>query len=198
MFTGIIQEKGKVIDFSRGILEISTNLDLSDCKLGSSICCNGVCLTATEINFISNSYQFKTNVGEETMLRTTFSENLFNKIKPINLEKSLKIGDEVSGHFVFGHVDSTAQLKQIKKVGKSWLIEIKFPSNLKKFIVSKGSISLNGISLTINEVKSNLFWCMIVPHTFQNTDIKSYKTNQILNLEVDMLARYAHSSNFKG
>ena len=106
MFTGIIQEKGKVIDFSRGILEISTNLDLSDCKLGSSICCNGVCLTATEINFISNSYQFKTNVGEETMLRTTFSENLFNKIKPINLEKSLKIGDEISGHFVYGHVES--------------------------------------------------------------------------------------------
>ena len=85
MFTGIIQEKGKVVNFSRGILEISTNLDLSDCKIGSSICCNGVCLTATEIHIINNSYQFKTNVGEETMLRTTFSENLFNKIKPINL-----------------------------------------------------------------------------------------------------------------
>ena len=120
MFTGIIQEKGKVIDFSRGILEISTNLDLSDCKLGSSICCNGVCLTATEINFINNSYQFKTNVGEETMLRTTFSDNLFNKIKPINLEKSLKIGDEISGHFVYGHVDRTTKLLKISKLNNSW------------------------------------------------------------------------------
>ena len=91
MFTGIIQEKGKVVSFSHGILEISTNLDLSDCKIGSSICCNGVCLTATEINYINNLYQFKTNVGEETMLRTTFSENLYNKIQPINLEKSLRI-----------------------------------------------------------------------------------------------------------
>ena len=79
MFTGIIQKKGKVIDFSRGILEISTNLDLSDCKLGSSICCNGVCLTATEINFINNLYKFKTNVGEETMLRTTLIYDFFKK-----------------------------------------------------------------------------------------------------------------------
>ena len=116
MFTGIIQEKGKVINFSKGILEISTNLDLSDCKIGSSICCNGVCLTATEIHFINNLYKFKTNVGEETMLRTTFSENLFNKIKPINLEKSLKIGDEISGHFVYGHVDRTTKLLKVSKL----------------------------------------------------------------------------------
>ena len=120
MFTGIIQEKGKVVNFSKGILEISTNLDLSDCKIGSSICCNGVCLTATEIQLINNLYQFKTNVGEETMLRTTFSENLFNKIKPINLEKSLKIGDEISGHFVYGHVDRTTKLLKVSKLNNSW------------------------------------------------------------------------------
>ena len=120
MFTGIIQEKGKVVNFSKGILEISTNLDLSDCKIGSSICCNGVCLTATEIQLINNFYQFKTNVGEETMLRTTFSENSFNKIKPINLEKSLKIGDEISGHFVYGHVDRTTKLLKVSKLNNSW------------------------------------------------------------------------------
>ena len=113
MFTGIIQEKGKVVNFSNGQLEISTTLDLSDCKLGSSICCNGVCLTATEINFINNMYYFKTNVGEETMLRTTFSDNLFNKLMPINIEKSLKIGDEISGHFVYGHVDRTTKLLKV-------------------------------------------------------------------------------------
>ena len=120
MFTGIIQEKGKVVNFSRGILEISSNLDLSDCKIGSSICCNGVCLTATEIHLINNLYQFKTNVGEETMLRTTFSENSFNKITPINLEKSLKIGDEISGHFVYGHVDRTTKLLKVSKLNNSW------------------------------------------------------------------------------
>ena len=120
MFTGIIQSLGKAINFSNGILEISTPLDLSDCKVGSSICCNGVCLTATEIQLIDNFYQFKTNVGEETMFRTTFSENLFNKIKPINLEKSLKIGDEISGHFVYGHVDRTTKLLKVSKLNNSW------------------------------------------------------------------------------
>ena len=129
----------------------------------------------------------------ETLEKT--NSKYWKKGTKVNLEKSLKIGDEVSGHFVFGHVDSTGELKEIKKVGKSWLMQIKFPSYLKKFIVSKGSISLNGISLTVNNVKSNQFNCMIIPHTFKNTDIQSYKTNQILNLEVDMLARYAHFSN---
>jgi len=115
----------------------------------------------------------------------------------LNLENSLKIGDEVSGHFVFGHVDTTGKLSQIKKVGKSWFISIYFPKIIKRYLAPKGSISLNGISLTINEINSNLFNCMIIPHTFKNTDIHKYKKNEILNLEVDMLARYAHFSNLR-
>ena len=192
MFTGIIQEKGKVIDFSRGILEISTNLDLSDCKLGSSICCNGVCLTATEINFINNSYQFKTNVGEETMLRTTFSENLFNKIKPINLEKSLKIGDEISGHFVYGHVDRTTKLLKISKLNNSWEFFFEnFQNKDNNYIVEKASIAINGISLTIANVTNEYFSISVIPHTFDNTNLSDLQESDIVNIEFDYLARFA-------
>ena len=192
MFTGIIQEKGKVIDFSRGILEISTNLDLSDCKLGSSICCNGVCLTATEINFINNSYQFKTNVGEETMLRTTFSENLFNKIKPINLEKSLKIGDEISGHFVYGHVDRTTKLLKISKLNNSWEFFFEnFQNKDNNYIVEKASIAINGISLTIANVTNEYFSISVIPHTFDNTNLSDLQEYDIVNIEFDYLARFS-------
>ena len=192
MFTGIIQEKGKVIDFSRGILEISTNLDLSDCKLGSSICCNGVCLTATEINLINNLYQFKTNVGEETMLRTTFSENLFNKIKPINLEKSLKIGDEISGHFVYGHVDRTTKLLKIAKLNNSWEFFFEnFQNKDNNYIVEKASIAINGISLTIANVTNEYFSISVIPHTFDNTNLSDLQEYDIVNIEFDYLARFA-------
>ena len=192
MFTGIIQETGKVIDFSRSILEISTNLDLSDCKLGSSICCNGVCLTATEINFINNSYQFKTNVGEETMLRTTFSENLFNKIKPINLEKSLKIGDEISGHFVYGHIDRTTKLLKISKLNNSWEFFFEnFQNKDNNYIVEKASIAINGISLTIAKATNEYFSISVIPHTFDNTNLSDLQEYDIVNIEFDYLARFA-------
>ena len=195
MFTGIIQETGKVIDFSRSILEISTNLDLSDCKLGSSICCNGVCLTATEINFINNSYQFKTNVGEETMLRTTFSENLFNKIKPINLEKSLKIGDEISGHFVYGHVDRTTKLLKISKLNNSWDFFFEnFQNKDNNYIVEKASIAVNGISLTIANVTNEYFSISVIPHTFDNTNLSDLQEYDIVNIEFDYLARFSERS----
>ena len=192
MFTGIIQTQGKISwieDFSK-FKSVAIESNLRNFDIGSSICCSGICLTATSIK----KNIFTADISNETLEKT--NSKFWKKGNQINLEKSLKIGDEVSGHFVFGHVDTTGQLKNIKKIGKSWMIQIEFPAILKKFIVTKGSISLNGISLTINEVKSNKFNCMIIPHTFNNTDIQYYKKNQILNLEVDMLARYAQSSNF--
>jgi len=192
MFTGIIQTQGKISwieDFSK-FKSVAIESNLRNFDIGSSICCSGICLTATSIK----KNIFTADISNETLEKT--NSKFWKKGNQINLEKSLKIGDEVSGHFVFGHVDTTGQLKNIKKIGKSWMIQIEFPAILEKFIVTKGSISLNGISLTINEVKSNKFNCMIIPHTFNNTDIQYYKKNQILNLEVDMLARYAQSSNF--
>jgi len=192
MFTGIIQEKGKVVNFSKGILEISTNLDLSDCKIGSSICCNGVCLTATDIQLINDLYQFKTNVGEETMFRTTFSENLFNKIKPINLEKSLKIGDEISGHFVYGHVDRTTKLLKVSKLNNSWEFFFEnFQNKDKNYIVEKASIAVNGISLTIANVTNEYFSISVIPHTFDNTNLSDLQEYDIVNIEFDYLARFS-------
>jgi len=191
MFCGIIQSQGKITSISKSdefqSIEIQSNLKNYD--IGSSICCSGICLTVTTMN----SDKFTADISLETLNKTN-SKN-WEKGTMLNLEKSLSIGDEVSGHFVFGHVDSTGRLKELKEIGKSWFMKIEFPNYLKKYITPKGSISLNGISLTVNEVNSKNFDCMIIPHTYKNTDIRTYKLNQILNLEVDMLARYAHFSN---
>ncbi len=192
MFTGIIQQLGKTINFSNGELEISTLLDLSDCDVGSSICCNGVCLTTTEIKLKNKEYYFKVNIGEETQNRTTFSHNLFNKLTSINLEKSLKIGDEVSGHFVYGHVDRTTKLFKINNLSNSWEFFFEnFQNYDKKYIVDKASIAINGISLTIAKVTNDNFSISVVPHTYENTNLKFMKLNDVVNIEFDYLARFA-------
>ena len=195
MFTGIIQNLGKTINFSKGELEISTSLDLSDCYQGSSICCNGVCLTATEINFDDKEYYFKVNIGEETQQRTTFSHNLFNKSIYINLEKSLKFGDEISGHFVYGHVDRTTKLVKMNDLNNSWeFIFENFKNKDKKYIVDKASIAINGISLTIAQVTDDNFSISVIPHTYENTNLKFMKENDIVNIEFDYLARFVERS----
>ena len=171
MFSGIIQSQGKIKKLSRKkkslIVEIYSSLQ--GYKLGSSICCSGICLTVTA----KNKNTFKADISYETMNKTT--AKYWKVGKKINLEKSLKVGDEISGHFVFGHIDTTCSVEELYKVGSSWFLSFKFPKNLKKYIVKKGSISLNGISLTINEVKSNKCHCMIIPHTYKYTDIVMYQ-----------------------
>ena len=192
MFTGIVQNLADVISFKNGELEISTSLDLSDCKIGSSICCNGVCLTATEINFREDQYTFKVNVGEETQDRTNFSNQEFNKLAKINIEKSLKIGDEISGHFVYGHIDRTTNITNINKLDNSWEFYFKnFKNKDKNFIVKKASIAINGISLTIAKVDNNNFSISVIPHTFENTNLKYLKEQDLVNIEFDYLARFS-------
>jgi len=188
MFTGIIQNIGSVISYTNGELEISTTLDLSDCKIGSSICCNGVCLTATKIIFKDDQYIFKVNVGEETHERTNFSNK---ELAKINIEKSLKIGDEISGHFVYGHVDCTTNITNIKKLNNSWEFFFQnFKNKDKNFIVEKGSIAINGISLTIARQDNNNFSISVIPHTFDNTNLKYLKVQDLVNIEFDYLARF--------
>ena len=192
MFTGIVQNLADVISFKNGELEISTSLDLSDCKIGSSICCNGVCLTATEINFREDQYTFKVNVGEETQDRTNFSNQEFNKLAKINIEKSLKIGDEILGHFVYGHIDRTTIITNINKLDNSWEFYFKnFKNKDKNFIVEKASIAINGISLTIAKVDNNNFSISVIPHTFENTNLKYLKEQDLVNIEFDYLARFS-------
>ena len=192
MFTGIIQNLGRVISFTNGELEISTSLDLSDCKIGSSICCNGVCLTAIEINSNDDEYTFKVNVGEETQQRTNFSNEFFNESVKINIEKSLKIGDEISGHFVYGHVDRTTHITKIEKLNNSWEFYFQnFKNKDKNFIVEKGSIAINGISLTIAKVDNNYFSISVIPHTYDNTNLKYLREQDLVNIEFDYLARFS-------
>ena len=191
MFSGIINKLGKVVSYSSGQLEISTYLDLSNCKIGSSISCNGVCLTVTEINFNEGQFIFKANIGEETQLRTNFSSKLFDKLIDINIERSLKVGDEISGHFVYGHVDRITKIKSINKLNNSWEFYFEnFQNKDKKFIVEKGSIAINGISLTIANKDNNNFFISVIPHTFKNTNLKYLKIEDFVNVEFDYLARF--------
>ena len=192
MFTGIIQNLGEIISFSDGELEILTTLDLSDCKVGSSICCDGVCLTATEINLKNNNFIFKVNIGEETQSRTNYIDGQIYKSRIINLEKSLKIGDEVSGHFVYGHVDGITKIKKINVLQNSWEFNFySFQNQETKFIVEKASIAINGISLTIAKVDNKDFSISVIPHTFDNTNLKYLREGSVINVEFDYLARFS-------
>ena len=197
MFTGIIQNLGNIINYSNGELEISTFLNLGNCKIGSSICCNGVCLTAKEINYKDGQFIFKVNIGEETQKRTNFSPSLFDKSININIEKSLKVGDEISGHFVYGHVDTTTKITKIKKLKNSWEFHFEnFQNKDKKFIVEKGSICINGISLTIANEDNNNFSISVIPHTFENTNLKYLKIKNLVNIEFDYLARFSMNGKY--
>ena len=191
MFTGIIQDLGTIIKKEEGLYLISTKLDLSKCKEGSSISCNGVCLTAKNINQANNqSFTFEVNIGEETLKRTNLSNSVL-KNEYINLEKSLQIGDEISGHFVYGHVDTTTTVSEILELENSWEyhFEKKFNKN-NRFIVEKGSISINGISLTVAKVENNTFMISVIDHTFHHTNLKFLKKSDQVNIEFDYLARF--------
>ena len=190
MFTGIIQGLAKVTDFSSGTLRLTTDLNLDDCKIGSSISCNGVCLTVIDINKENNKFYLVTDVSEETINRTNFNFKSLNS-KNINLEKSLKIGDEISGHFVYGHIDSTTKILDIKKLKNSWMFVFeKIFGDKSMYIVEKASIAINGISLTIANLDDNLFSVSVIPHTFLNTNLQYSNINDLVNVEFDYLARF--------
>ena len=193
MFTGIIQGqaiiKNKTSNFSE--ITFETDLNLSDCKTGSSINCDGICLTATSIKFENNKYLFTVNISEETLKRST--TKFWNNNYQINLEKSIKAGDEISGHFVYGHVDCAAKISKINELESSWEFVFQKDNsnkNMERFIVQKGSIAVNGISLTVANVSSDNFSISIIPHTFENTNLNSAKENDLVNIEFDALTRH--------
>ena len=191
MFSGIIENKGTVVEFLKlkdYRLGISTDLNYSSVKKGSSVSCNGVCLTVLSKKKISKSTVLYFDVSGETVNCTNFSE--ISVGDTINIEKSLRVGDEISGHFVFGHVDDTAKLLSIKKIGGSHELKIKISKNVQKYVAKKGSISLNGVSLTINNVKNDQISLNIISYTWNKTNFKKLNVGDRINLEVDMLARY--------
>ena len=191
MFSGIIENKGFVVKFEKQKdfrLVLDTNLKYKDIKKGSSVCCNGICLTVISKKKKKKYTQLSFDVSQETINCSNF--NVIKKGDEINIEKSLRVGHEISGHFVFGHVDDTSKLISIKKVGDSHEIKLEISEKIKKFIAKKGSVSLNGISLTVNQVKNNFIVINIIPFTWLNTNLKGLKIGDRINLEVDMLARY--------
>lgn len=189
MFTGLIQDIGRVKRVERqdnGLkLTIAANaLNLSGEKIGASICCSGCCLTATQIS----DNEFCVEVSAETLSKTHIGD--WVEGAAVNLEPSLRLGDELGGHFVFGHIDGLAILSDLKQDGESFRLTITPPSDLMKFIAPKGSVTLDGISLTVNEVGEQSFGVNIIPHTWEQTTLQHRKTGDKIHIEIDMLARY--------
>lgn len=189
MFTGIIQSKGNIKDIisSRegARLKINTNaLDLSDSKVGDSIAVDGVCLTVTQLS----GDGFAADVSNETLACTTFSG--LKQEQEVNLEKSLRANQGIDGHLVSGHVDGIGSVSSVEKDGDSVRIQIEAQNDIVKYIAKKGSICINGVSLTVNRVVKNIFDVNIVPHTLSATTLADLSLNSNVNLEIDQIARY--------
>ena len=186
MFSGIITDLGKIVSFDLNTKTIEINTNLKDLFLGQSISCSGICLTVAKVN----NKSFLSNLSEETILKTNLNQKSVGDI--LNLEKSLKLGDEINGHLVYGHVDETCKLKSIKKLNGSNVLTFTLSSNTRKYLAPKCSISIDGISLTVNRVLKDSFNISIIPYTWENTSLKNSKIGDMFNIEIDMLARYVH------
>ena len=189
MFTGIIQAQGNIKEIrssNKGAVFIfnSNSFDLSDVSIGDSIAVNGVCLTVTQLD--KNS--FSADVSQETLNCSTFSQS--KKGQNVNLEKSLRLDQGIDGHVVSGHVDGVGKVISIAIEGESTCMKIKVDDNLVKYIAKKGSICINGVSLTVNEIDGNVFGVNIVPHTFSVTTLDELKVNSLVNIEIDIIARH--------
>lgn len=187
MFTGLIRDVGELIAVTSQadpVLTIATNLPLADMAIGASIACNGVCLTALRVE----GNRFEVQISAETMAKTTLGA--WRAGERINLERSLRVGDELGGHFVLGHVDGTGVVAERHADGASWRFRFTVPTELRRYLAPKGSVAINGVSLTINEVTADGFGVNIIPHTLQATTFGALQAGMRVNLEVDMLARY--------
>tara|TARA_B100002019_G_scaffold232132_1_gene205935 strand:+ start:189 stop:776 length:588 start_codon:yes stop_codon:yes gene_type:complete len=189
MFNGIIFNIGHVRFIKKNknskLIGVETKLKFNKIDIGSSISCNGVCLTLVKIK--KNLIFFY--ISNETLKRSNFKKVKIGET--INLEKSLKYGHKVSGHFVQGHVDTTAKVKKINFIDKTWQIKLQISNkNYSKFLEEKASISINGVSLTISKVFKSNFNLNIIPHTLKLTNLKNLKTNDLVNVEIDMFSKY--------
>lgn len=192
MFTGIITDIGRVIALEqRGDLHarIATHYDVEGIELGASIACDGVCLTVVGTGSESEHW-FDVEISAETVSKTNIGRNGWHAGRRINLERALKVGDELGGHIVSGHVDGVAEVISIRPEGESTRLRFRAPNELAGFIAPKGSIALNGTSLTVNEVEGAEFGVNVIPHTQKVTTWGDVREGDVANLEVDTLARY--------
>jgi riboflavin synthase len=188
MFTGIITNVGEVIGREGGRFAIRCAYDADDIDIGASIACDGCCLTVTAVRPDGRGSAFTVDVSNETLSRTTLGS--WTPGRPVNLERALKAGDELGGHIVSGHVDGLARIAHIAQDGESLRFVIDAQPELARFIAPKGSIALDGTSLTVNDVNANRFGLNLIPHTLTVTTWGRKKPGETLNLEVDMFARY--------
>ena len=187
MFTGIIQAIGHidaitVMEDNVALCIEASYLALSDVQIGDSIAVNGVCLTATHLT----KTHFTAHVSAET-LRVTAG---INQQHAVNLEKALRLNDRLGGHLVSGHVDGVGVVTAFIDLGDNWLLAIKAPHAISKYIAKKGSICVNGVSLTVNSIENDVFSMNIIPHTLQNTTFKQLTIGTQVNIEIDQIARY--------
>ncbi len=193
MFTGIITDVGDLLSVEpRGDLRrlsIASSFPAEDIALGASIACSGPCLTVVEVSRADRGAIFEVDAAAETLARTSVSK--WGVGERINLERALKIGDELGGHIVTGHVDGMARVvsrDDFDGMARFW---VEAPHDLSRFIAQKGSVTLDGVSLTVNDVKGDSFSVLIIPHTLSVTTFGERKAGDALNLEVDLMARYA-------
>ncbi len=196
MFTGIVQDLGvvdKIEKRSSGMkLRIKSSFESGMLRIGDSICLNGACLTITEMN----APRFEADVSAETMQRTTLGKLRMGK--KVNLELALRLEDRFGGHIVQGHVDATGVIRGIRKAGDDVIVRVSYPSALQDFFVEKGSVALDGVSLTISNLGRDWIEAKVIPFTLQNTTISSWKVGDRVNIEVDFFGKYLKKWYGKG
>ena len=192
MFNGVIYNQGVIKSVKKSpkyisgslVIEIASNIKFKKSDIGESVCCDGVCLTLIRIK--KKSFLFY--LSKETIKRSNFK---YTKVgKYINIEKSLLNGQKISGHYIQGHVDATAKIKNIKIIEKSWFVDLKLDNRYKKFLIEKGSIAVNGVSLTISKLLKDGFQITIIPHTLKLTNLTRIKKGDLVNIELDFFSKY--------
>lgn len=188
MFTGIISDVGRLVTRDGGRFVIASSYRPEGIALGASIACDGCCLTVVHVAATGDGASFAVDVSNETLSKTVLDDWVPGR--RINLERALKAGDELGGHIVSGHVDGVGQVVAMRPDGESRRFSIEAPVALAPYIASKGSVALDGISLTVNEVDDRRFGINIIPHTLTHTTLGDRKPGDRVNLEVDLFARY--------
>ena len=189
MFTGIVSDLGTVAARDGGRFAIRCSYPAAGIALGASIACDGACLTAIAVAAeAGGGSTFTVDVSNETLAKTTLDE--WQPGRRLNLERALKVGEELGGHMVAGHVDGVGRIVGMREDGESRRFTVEAPAELAPFIAPKGSMALDGISLTVNEVAGNRFGINIIPHTLTHTTLGARKPGDRVNLEVDLIARY--------
>ena len=188
MLTGIITDIGQLVARDGGRFTIRSAYAAHSIAVGASISCDGACLTATSVRAMGAGSTFALDVSNETLLKTSLEH--WQPGRKLNLERALQVGAELGGHIVSGHVDGVARLVDLRADGQSRRFVIEAPEELAHYIAAKGSVALDGVSLTVNEVAGRRFGVNVIPHTLTETTLGSKSPGEVMNLEVDVLARY--------